>query len=191
MKKACTNLQMPPGSDTTNPEIALIWGAIQAVAVKSGVDHRFILAIMMQESGGCVRVYQTANTNGNPGLMQDHDGPNNCNPLPKGDYSQMVSPCPAGSINGMVEDGVGGTLAGAGLAEYLNMAVAHGQQAGFSKMDGGNAQVYYQAARQYNSGSVNYGNLNDGFSSNPCYAMDVANRLTGWVWATPACDPGW
>jgi len=191
MKKACTTLQMPPGSDTTNPEIALIWDAIQAAAIKSGVDHRFILAIMMQESGGCVRVYKTVNANGNPGLMQDHDGPNNCNPLPKGDYSQMISPCPAGKINGMVEDGVSGTLTGAGLAEYLNMALSYGQQSDLSNMDGGNAQVYYQAARQYNSGSVNYGNLNDGFSSNPCYAMDLANRLTGWVWATPGCDPGW
>lgn len=182
---------MPAGSDTTNTEIAMIWDAIQAAATKSGVDHRFILAVMMQESKGCVRVYRTANGNGNPGLMQDHVGPNDCNPMGKGDYSHMIFPCPADKINGMIEDGVGGTMAGAGLAEYLNTAVAAGQAVGATNMNGGNAQVYYQAARHYNSGSVEYGNLDNGFSSNPCYAMDVANRLTGWVTAASACDPGW
>jgi hypothetical protein len=191
MKHACTNLLMPVESENSDAEIALIWDAIQAAAAVSGVDHRFILAIMMQESGGCVRVYRTANGNGNPGLPQDHEGPNDCNPMAKGDHSRMLSPCPAEKINGMVQDGVGGTSAGAGLAEYLNAAVGYGQAAGLANMDGANAQIYYQAARQYNSGSVNYGNLDDAFQSNPCYAMNIANRLTGWVRAVPSCNPGW
>ncbi|KAK5954051.1 hypothetical protein OHC33_004622 [Knufia fluminis] len=191
MKKACTNLDMPPGSDTTNEEIALIWDGIQNAAIASGVDHRFILAIMMQESKGCVRVYKTANGNGNPGLMQDHEGAYNCNPMLKGDYTRMVKPCPADQINGMVQDGVGGTTVGAGLAEYLNNAVDTGTNAGTADMNDGNAQVYYQAARHYNSGSVNYANLDIGFSSNPCYAMDIANRLTGWLSAPASCNPGY
>lgn len=192
MKHACTNIfQMPDGSDTTDPEIGLIWNAIQAAATSSGVDHRFILAIMMQESQGCVRVWRTVSGNGNPGLMQDHEGLHDCNSAGKGDYSRMVNPCPADKITGMVQEGVGGTAAGAGLAEYLNNAVSHGQAAGVAKMDGGNAQVYYQAARNYNSGSVDWANLDNGFSSDPCYASNIANRLTGWVRAAQSCNPGW
>lgn len=189
MKRACTGIfGMPEGSDTTDPEIGHIWNAIQAAATSSGVDHRFILAIMMQESGGCVRVWRTVNGNGNPGLMQDHEGLNDCNPMGQGDFSHLVNPCPADKITGMVQEGVGGTLSGAGLAEYLNNMVEHGQAAGVASIVGSNAQVYYQAARNYNSGSVDYTNLDNGFSSDPCYASHIANRLTGWVWAAEGCS---
>jgi hypothetical protein len=60
----------------TEKEIAGIFNAIQQVAKESKVDHRFILAEILQESTACVRV-QTTKAPGdveifNPGLMQDH-----------------------------------------------------------------------------------------------------------------------
>jgi hypothetical protein len=39
----------------------------------------------------------------------------------------------------------------------------------------------YPALREYNSGSVNNGNLSDGMGATASYVSDVANRLTGWV----------
>ena len=45
----------------------------------TGVDHRFILAVIMQESGGCVRAPTTNYGVRNPGLMQDHNGSGTCN----------------------------------------------------------------------------------------------------------------
>jgi hypothetical protein len=44
------------GQNNDGPEIGAIWDSIEQVAAETGVDHRFILAIMMQESKGCVRV---------------------------------------------------------------------------------------------------------------------------------------
>lgn len=69
MKVGCTNLGMPTGSDTTDEEIGIMYHAIQKVAGATGVDHRFILAIVMQESLGCVGVYTTFSAHANPGLM--------------------------------------------------------------------------------------------------------------------------
>lgn len=193
MKKACTNLGMTPGSDTTDDEIGLLYHAIQRVAEATGVDHRFILAVMMQESKGCVRVYTTANANSNPGLMQDHAGEHTCNPGFSRDASKMVKPCPQLQIEGMLQDGVGGTAAGAGLAELLNTAFDHVKTAAGRVgivVDGDNAQVHYAAARQYNSDSVDYTNLDKGYSSTSCYVSDIVNRLTGWVYAPTKCTGG-
>ncbi|KAK5071246.1 hypothetical protein LTR64_007750 [Lithohypha guttulata] len=187
MKTACTNLGMASGSDTTDNEIAHIYQAIQSVAAVTGVDHRFVLAILMQESLGCVRVYTTNNGVANPGLMQGHAGAHTCNPAPKGVSGSMTFPCPYDQIQGMIQDGVGGTQAGAGLAGCLNDVVAAAQAAGATGMDGSNSQVYYQAARFYNSGSVDTTNLDNGFSSTNCYASDIANRLTGWRTVNKTC----
>lgn len=44
------------GADDNGPEVGAIYNAIQQVAAETSVDHRFILATIMQESGGCVRV---------------------------------------------------------------------------------------------------------------------------------------
>lgn len=46
---------------------------------------------------------------------------------------------------------------------------------------------YFAAARMYNSGSVDYNNLNNGLGSTACYATDIANRLTGWTLAASQC----
>jgi len=121
--------------------------------------------------------------------MQDHDGSFNCNTGTEGDWTQMVNPCPADKINGMVQDGVGGTSAGAGLAELLNNAINEGNALRALNMNADNAQVFYQAARKYNSGRVDDNNLNNGFQSTHCYVMDIANRLTGWVSADRSCTP--
>lgn len=189
MKTGCTNLGLAPETDTTDVEIAQIYDAIQNVATLIAVDHRFILAVMMQESLGCVRVYTSVNGNLNPGLMQDHAGVHSCNQASRDVTGMMIFPCPFDQIQGMIQDGVGGTDAGDGLAGYLNTITGHSATAGVSNTDGGNAQVYYQAARYYNSGSIDYTNLTNAFNSRKCYASDVANRLTGWVFAKSNC--GW
>jgi hypothetical protein len=60
----------------TEAEIEGIFKAIQQVAKESKVDHRFILAEILQESTACVRVHTTKAPGDveiyNPGLMQDH-----------------------------------------------------------------------------------------------------------------------
>ena len=80
-------------------EIQDIKNAIQDVSNKTNVDNRFILAIIMQESKGCVRVPTTSLEVSNPGLMQDHGGSASCN-----EAAAPQNPCPASeaSIPSMV-----------------------------------------------------------------------------------------
>ena len=135
-------------------EVSSIKSAIEKVAPESGIDARVILCIIMQESGGNVRVGTTNNGVGNPGIMQSHAGvafnPND----------------PNGSILQMVRDGTEGTSSGDGLkqlyARYHN---------------------YYEAFRGYNSGSVNQNDLNDPVGATGTYVQSVANRLMGHKWA--------
>lgn len=157
------------GQDDSSDEIAAVGSAIQDVAKQTGVDERFILAVLMQESKGCVRAPTTNNGVVNPGLMQSHDGTGTC---------AGVDPCPSSQITQMVHDGVAGTSSGDGLQQLI--AKAKGTVSGDS-------QVYYAAARLYNSGSANYANLDLGMGSTACYASDIANRLTGWTLATTGC----
>jgi hypothetical protein len=158
------------GIDTSAEEIASINSAIQDVAKDTGVDRRFILAVMMQESKGCVRVASSSNGVWNPGLMQSHNGPGTC---------VDVNPCPHNQVAQMIRDGVAGTSYGDGLQQTLTRAQA------FTGNNSGRA--YYAAARLYNSGSANYNDLNDGLGSTACYASDVANRLTGWSLSASQC----
>jgi hypothetical protein len=44
------------GANDNGGEVGAIYDAIQQIAIETSVDHRFILAIIIQESGGCVRV---------------------------------------------------------------------------------------------------------------------------------------
>lgn len=39
----------------SGPEVGAIYDGIQAIATQGKVDHRLILAVIMQESSGCVR----------------------------------------------------------------------------------------------------------------------------------------
>lgn len=168
MQESCGNNGW--GADDSTTEVDDIKNAIISISGQTGVDERVILAIIMQESEGCVRVPTTDNGVSNPGLMQSHDGSGTC---------AGVDPCPQSEITQMVNDGTAGTSSGSGIEQlYAQTSSYLGAQ---------DAQAYYAAARLYNSGSVNYSNLDDGFSSTPCYACDVANRLTGWTLAESTC----
>ena len=173
MKSSCSQFNVPNDSDE---EISHIKSAIAAVARASKVDHRFILAVIMQESKGCVRVHTTSYSHANPGLMQSHEGEGTCND----DKTHKVStPCPQKTIEKMIAEGTGGTASGSGLAKLLNKAGGH------------NAQTYYRAARLYNSGDNSLQQtdskaLEKGIATH-CYSSDVANRLTGWVKADTKC----
>lgn len=166
MKASCAQWSV---EDDTDQEISDIKSAIQSTAASSGVDERFILAIMMQESNGCVRVQTTDNGVNNPGLFQSHNGDGTCW------VSQGVgtSPCPASEISLMVQDGVDGTKYGDGLKQTMAQTGATG------------CQAYYGAAVIYNSGNLP-ANLDDN-TATPCYASDVANRLMGWTQGLSGC----
>merc|ERR1712070_284664 len=76
MQASCAAWNVPNDSDE---EIADLKTAILDLASSTGVDARFILAIVMQESTGCVRVITTQYSHFNPGLMQSHNGTGSCN----------------------------------------------------------------------------------------------------------------
>ncbi|KAF2843011.1 carbohydrate-binding module family 50 protein [Patellaria atrata CBS 101060] len=168
MRQSCSQFGVPNNSDGETNDIK---DAINIVSSETGVDKRFILAIMMQESNGCVRAPTTSYSHRNPGLMQDHDGAATCN------ENGVQNPCPKNTIIQMIRDGTAGTPAGDGLKQLLGRATGSGDQ------------KFYQAARMYNSGSLDpSGNLGLGVATH-CYASDVANRLTGWFAGPSGCDP--
>lgn len=172
MASGCSNLG--DGANDSDDEINDLYNAIKSVSASSNVDARFILAIVMQESKGCVRVHTTNYGVRNPGLMQSHNGQGTCNP------GTPVSPCPADEITQMIKDGTMGTADGDGLQQLLAQAASEYKASG--------AQAYYLAARMYNSGSINAdGNLGD-TSATACYATDVANRLLGWAGGNTPCQ---
>ncbi|KAJ5752704.1 hypothetical protein N7520_009621 [Penicillium odoratum] len=167
---SCSQWGLPNNSEG---ETEFIHDAIQQVAHSSGVDARFILSIVMQESKGCVRVQTTDNGVVNPGLMQSHDGSGSCNK-----DGAIQNPCPESEIHQMIMDGVEGTSAGPGLKALIDQ-------------EGGSAHVasFYKAARAYNSGAVaSSGNLGQGIATH-CYASDIANRLMGWTNGPSLCAP--
>ncbi|OKL59545.1 hypothetical protein UA08_05357 [Talaromyces atroroseus] len=167
MSSSCAQWAVANNSDD---EINDLSNSIQSVASSTGVDARFILAIVMQESQGCVRVPTTNYGVVNPGLMQSHDGAGSCN---NGD---VQDPCPASEITQMINDGTAGTSSGDGLQQLL------------AKTGVDDVTKYYMAARLYNSGSIaSDGNLGQGIATH-CYVSDVANRLTGWSTGASSCD---
>lgn len=172
MQSSCQNLGY--GDNDSDDEISAITDAIDAVATATFVDHRFILAVIMQESKGCVRAITSNYGVSNPGLMQDHNGASTCNPGSEGS-AQAVSPCPSDQISGMISDGTAGTADGAGLAGCLNTAT------------GTDSQAFYQAARIYNSGSIDASGALEAGIATHCYSSDIANRLMGWVSAESTC----
>lgn len=161
MEKSCRQFKV---ALNTHEEIVDMYEAIQFVAAATFVDHRFILAVIVQESGGCVRAPTSNYGVPNPGLMQDHNGTASCN-----NGTKAQKPCQGETITQMIQEGTGGTTWGDGLAQCLN-------QAGTSDVS-----AFYRAARMYNSGSIDAsGELGKGIATH-CYASDIANRLTGWV----------
>lgn len=169
MTSSCKQYGQPNNS---GPEIGDIYNSIQTVAQETLLDHRFILAVMIQESGGCVRAPTSNYGVRNPGLMQDHNGSGTCN----SDITKKVlNPCPTAQILQMIREGAAGTASGDGLAQTMNQA------------NDATVIAYYKAARIYNSGSIaKSGKLEDGIATH-CYASDIANRLTGWVKAVHSC----
>ncbi|KAH8904705.1 hypothetical protein BR93DRAFT_960804 [Coniochaeta sp. PMI_546] len=168
MFSSCSTWGVPNDS---GPEVGAIWDSIQQVAGETGVDHRFILAVMIQESGGCVRVPTTNYGVRNPGLMQDHNGAGTCN-----ENGNVQNPCPTGVITQMIREGTAGTSSGDGLANCINQAGTSADQA------------FYKAARIYNSGSIDSSTRLECGIATHCYASDIANRLTGWVYAAHGCN---
>ena len=164
------------GADNSDQEISSIYASILQAADATNVDSRFILAVVMQETKGCVRAPTTNNGVRNPGLMQSHNGAHSCN-----DGGNVQDPCPWDEISGMIMDGTAGTAGGSnghggdGLADLIRKAAAGSQS---STNDG---QKYYQAARLYNSGSANWEDLNAAMGATANYPNDIANRLMGWT----------
>lgn len=153
--------------NNSDQESADLKSAIESVAKSSGIDSRFILAIVMQESNGCVRAPTTNYGVQNPGLMQSHNGAHSC-------FNK--SPCPSSEITGMIQDGTMGTSSGDGLKQIL------------ASLGGSpDATSYYKASRIYNSGSIaGSGLLQDGIATH-CYVSDIANRLMGWSQGPGSC----
>ena len=153
--------------DNSPSESAALKSAIENTGRSTGIDPRYILAIVMQESNGCVRAPTTNYGVTNPGLMQSHNGKFTC---------AGTVPCPTSEVDGMINDGVKGTADGDGLQQLLQKA-------------GGSApENYYRAARMYNSGSIaSSGLLQDGIATH-CYVSDIANRLLGWSEGTSSCS---
>ncbi|KAK3702426.1 hypothetical protein LTR37_014892 [Vermiconidia calcicola] len=124
ISNSCADWDMPnnhPG------ESAVIRRAILDQAKATGVDPRFALVIMLQESGGCVRVPTTENGVTNPGLFQSHNGVGTCS----------TNICPKAKIDMMVKDGMAGTTYGDGLQQLYAQTTSTG------------VAKYYQAARMY------------------------------------------
>ncbi|KAM0158143.1 hypothetical protein ACHAPG_004240 [Botrytis cinerea] len=167
MSISCT--QYGGAANNSPEEIADIKSAIISVSASSGVDPRFILAVIMQESKGCVRAPSTFGGVFNPGLMQDHNGLNSCNM-----NGNPITPCPASIITGMIIDGTVGTWGVPGGGDGLQQCLA---QSGSPNT----AYGFYAAARIYNSGRHAPGSdLGAPEWGTSCYASDVANRLLGW-----------
>lgn len=169
MKESCANFGQ---ADNSDEEIDNIKSSIEDVSSETGVDKAFVLAMMMQESNGCVRVKTTSYSHANPGLFQSHEGKGSCNDGTSG----AQNPCPESEIHQMIEDSVAGTDSGDGLKQLLEKAKGQG------------SQKYYEVARMYNSGSIDAsGNLGMGVATH-CYCSDIANRLTGWSKGNSGCD---
>ena len=169
MQSSCAQWSVP---DNTDDEINDMYNSIQSVASSTGIDSRFIFAIVMQESNGCVRAPTTNYGVRNPGLMQSHNGAGTCND------GSVQDPCPTSEITQMIQDGSAGTSSGDGLKQCL------------AETSASDVSMYYKAARIYNSGSIDAsGNLGAGIATH-CYASDIANRLTGWFSGPSGCDPG-
>ena len=172
------------GRNNDATETQAIKQAIIAEAQASGIPEEFILAIMMQESKGCVRVQTTRWDADNPGLLQSA-GKASCNPALDG--SAPITPCPAATIRAMIHDGTAGEGLRTTLKKELDYFVASGVT---------DDSRWYKTARRYSrcifrqtkstliysllpldAGEVLTNEKNLGMGPTPCYASDVCNRL--------------
>ena len=149
-------------------ELGDLRSTIDTIAKEILLDHRFIFAVVMQESGGCVRVPTSYYGVRNPGLMQSHDGNATCD-----EGWSVLYHCPTAIVEEMIREGAADIKNGDGL---VNDSEAE------------DVSAYYKAARCYNSGAVAEGGLLEEGGATHCYGSDIANRLTGWAEAEPACS---
>ncbi|TVY71427.1 hypothetical protein LSUE1_G006464 [Lachnellula suecica] len=192
LKESCSNIESTGPGDSA-AQITDILSSIQQVADTSLADHRFIFATIMQESSGCVNVETSKNPdptqpdnpsfaattaftstqpvsdpkefcslefltdNGHRGLMQSAGGSSFVG-------NSASAAAQAASITQMIIDGTQGTAKGDGLVQCINQY--------------GNI---YEAARCYNSGTVDPSDLNNGEGATSSYVNDIANRMTGWL----------
>jgi hypothetical protein len=148
------------GANNNDAETKAIKESIETESEDSGVPREFILAVMMQESKGCVRAPTSESDAHNPGLMQGA-GTESCHPFGEG----AISPCSTNTIHDMIHEDTSG--------ERLRTSLKESLDAFSSTTDDSN---YYKAARRYNSGSQ-VKNPNLGHRATACYASDIANRL--------------
>jgi hypothetical protein len=96
-------------TDNSDQEMQELQDAINVVSHETRVDHRFILAAIMQETKGCVRAATSISQDGihNPGLLQDFKGIYTCN-----SDGKILTPCPKEQIVGMVREGGKSMLSG-------------------------------------------------------------------------------
>lgn len=74
----------------SDSEIASIESSIETVARESGIDVGVVFCVVVQESGGSVRVGTTNNGIQNPSLMRSHAGVGSNPKDPPGSVLQMV-----------------------------------------------------------------------------------------------------
>lgn len=82
-------------------ETSDLYDAIKQVAHETRVDHRFILAVVMEETRGCVRANGSIDDAApSTGLLQGYKGTHTCN-----SNGKVTNPCPADNILGQIRDG--------------------------------------------------------------------------------------
>ena len=155
--------------------------SIVSIGSNYHIDSRFILAIVMQESTGCVRVPSTFGSHLNPGLIQSFEGTGSCNTnnatVLSADVDQMLvtTTCPRSEIYRQIQDGTDGTGPGQhGLVQNLQQGRLNGSYSG--------SIAYYRVARLYNSSSIApSNNLGVAGTTTSIYVSEIANRLMGWA----------
>jgi hypothetical protein len=109
--------------------------------------------------------------------MQTAGGSGKCN-TGEGAPENVLNPCPKDMITAMVHDGVFGSAVQPDNG-FLPLMKSKG---------GVNTKNYYLAAKMYNSGvNSDLVSLSISSSGTPCYASDIANRLTGWTGGQSSC----
>lgn len=174
--KACSDNSW--GVSNNSPqETEQLFDAIEHVAQLVLLDRRFILAVLLEETNGCVRMHTDYGADGvrSVGLMRSRGGMGMCNSGALGAPRHVLEPCPERQIQRMVFEGVGGLGDRHGYDGLLGMMKR-------AETGTGTAADFYRGAWLYNRGpEASLENLEDGSKTPGSYASNVANRLTGWV----------
>lgn len=153
------NAQVMNTTGNSAQETQWVLDTVVSVSGEVGLDRRCILAVIMQESHGKVRVNSTTSPGAgvnNTGIMQAHNG------------ASFNEADPQGSILRMVRDGAGGVPGPTGGDGYKQLLDRYNND-------------FFVAARGYNSGDlgINFQDLSSGGGATNSYCSDLANRLCG------------